>query len=236
MADNATTTPPAQGDDRLTNLQAEFNRKLENQQAELKKLSDTNAALADQLKKVTPKPTPKPEPQEEPLDQLFYKDPVAHAAKIKEMTKQEMREELRREQEVQQRTNNVLVRLSQEYPEYADTGSELSKKTLEIFSKYDDADKRDPKSIRVAALEAAQELGLKPMSKRSDDDKDSFSFGGNGYGGNRPTRDQNRPGKLDQRTEDLAALVGIKITDPKVKERLSQRAQRKNYRNYQSNK
>lgn len=234
MAENANPTPPAQGDDRLTNLQAEFNRKLENQQAELKKLSDTNAALADQLKKVTPKPAPK-EPQDEPLDQLFYKDPVAHAAKIKEMTKQEMREEFRRENEANQRMAGVINRLGQEYPEYNDPESTLTKKTLEIFGKMEESDKKNPTSLRVAALEAAQELGVKPRSKRTDDDE-SFSMSGGGYSGNRSNRDQARPGKLDQRTEDLAALVGLKITDPKVKERLTQRAQRKNYRNYQSNK
>lgn len=234
MADNANATPPAQGDDRLTNLQAEFNRKLENQQAELKKLADTNAALAEQVKKTVPKPAPK-ENQEEPLDQLFYKDPVAHAAKIKEMTKQEMREEFRRENEAQQRMAGVINRLGQEYPEYNDPESTLTKKTLEIFGKMDESDKKNPTSLRVAALEAAQELGVKPRSKRGDDDE-SFSFGGGGYSGNRPSNRQSQNPKLDQRTEDLAALVGIKVTDPKVKERLTQRASRKNYRNYQSNK
>jgi hypothetical protein len=169
-------------DDPITNFKAESARKFDNMNAELKKLQDTNAALASQLKQLAPKP--KPEPQDEPLDQLFYKDPVAHAAKIKEMAKQEMREEFRREQEGQQRFNGAIQRLAQEYPEYGNPESALSKRTIEIFGKMDEAEKKNPTSLRVAALEAAQELGVKPMSKRDPND-DSFSFGGGGYSGNR---------------------------------------------------
>lgn len=222
-----------QKEDRVANLQAEFARKFENQAAEVKKLADANAALASQLKQLQAPPHPKQESKEEALDELFYKDPAAHAAKIKEMTKTELRAELKREQEATSRMTNVINSLGRDYPEFNDPEAPLTRKTLEIFGAMDESEKKDPKAIRIAALEAAQELGVKPRSKRTDDESFSFGGGGSDY---RPSRQQQKNGKLDPRTEDFAALVGINLKDPKVAERLKARAQRTNYRNYQSNK
>lgn len=230
MADEAQSTP--QNEDRVANLQAEFARKFDNQAAEVKKLADANALLASQLKQVAPKP--KAEPTELPLDQLFYTDPDAHAAKIEARALAKFEAAQSAKEAAQTRMSGVINSLGRDYPEFNDPDADLTKKTLEIFGKMEESEKRDPKAIRIAALEAAQELGVKPKSKRTDEE--SFSFGGNN-GGNRPTSSsQQKNGKLDPRTEDLAALVGLDYRDPKVSERLKARAKRSNYRNYQSNK
>lgn len=216
-------------DDPIANLKSEFNRKFENQQKELKTLSDTNASLSAQLKQI--KPAAPTEPKKKPLDQIFYEDPEAHARILKDQAKAELKEELRQEQAQATRTSQAMAKMANEYPELTDQNSDLTKKTLEIYNAYSDDEKRDPKALRLAAFEAVQDLGVKPMSKRTDDEIFSLSQGG----GNRPPR-RGPSDKLDARTEDLAAVMGLDYRDPKVAARLKERAQRKNYKSYQSNK
>lgn len=209
-------TPPKDGgEDRVHNLKMEMDRKLGNAEAQMKKLADTNAALLKQIESLrAPAPVA---PKEKPIEDLIYDDPRQAVEKITQTVRTTLKKELDAEQLQQRKQTQTINELYSEFPEFADSNHDLTKKALEVYGKMDDAEKADPKALKLAAYQAAVELDVKPKSRRGDDD--SFSFGSTPSGG-RPRRDSS---KLDPKVADFARLMGVNIDDPKVAERMKAR-------------
>ena len=203
--------PPA---DELKNIKSEMNRKFEAMNAELKK---SNEALIAKLSELTkPKPAPQAQQQEEDISDLMYKDPQRFAQRIKQEAKEDIQKELSaREQETVKRTTTIN-QLYKEFPELALEDSDLTKLALSKYNENVKDTGATPAAYRAAVAEAALELGMKPKSKRAEDD--SFQVSGSG-GGNRSAR--KKDGELDSATVAAAQLMGV---DP---ERIKKR-QRKN--------
>lgn len=233
MSDQSTPAqgnPPATKEIPIENIKAEFDRKTTALSSQVQKLAETNATLMKQLEQFT-KPLQSQQPKEKPLSDLLYDNPDEAVRIIEERAEQRVMSKIEQRETAQQRQAQTINELYSQYPELAQTDHELTKAALERYGKMGDEEKRDPKALKVAALEAAQELGIKPKSKRTDDD--SFSFAGGNGSGNRSNR---KSDKLDPMILETAAAFGLDTSKPEVVERLRARSQRTDYRRYQSGK
>lgn len=201
-------------------------------------LAQQNEKLSKQLESmmsaITAVAQPKAVPvgDDDDLEVLAYKDPKAYARKIQEQAERRADALVNARLNAQQQTNAVLTQLTSDYPELADSNSELTKKAVEIYNSLSPAEKQSPTAYKVAVRDAAAEVGLLPKSKRKSSSGDDFSFGGGSAGsGNRS--ESRKADKLSNETLAFAEALGMDIKDKKVVERLQSRAQRKNWNRYE---
>jgi len=206
-----------QGEDPIVQLKGEFTRKLSNTESQLTELKKANDVLLHELKKLS-QPAPKPQAKEDDIESIMYTDPRRYTEMVEERAEARIMNKLNQANQVQQKQNNVISSLTNEYPELMNTDHELTRKAVEIYSQLPDEDKTSPMAYKLAVKEAAMELGVKPRSKRSDEE--SYAFGGSS------SQPRKKKESLDASTVDFARMMGLNVDDPKVKERLSKRAQR----------
>lgn len=171
-----TSSPDPSSPDMLKNMKEEFNRKISNVETTLK---ESNAQLLAQMQNLL---KPKVEPQIREgadLEDLFYKDPKAYAAKIEERTIENMDRRLQERETVAAQRNNVIAQLSREFPELAYDDHELTQLALKKYSELQKESGATPATYKAAVYEAALEHGIKPRSKRPDSD-DDFTLSGSG--------------------------------------------------------
>lgn len=200
--------------DPLKNLKAEMERKLSNSEARLSELQKTNELLFSKLNELTtPKAAPAPQKQVSMSD-LLYSNPEEYARIIEERAMERVAAQQQRAQKV----NGVISQLAQEFPELSDNNSSLTKRAVEIYNSLPPEEKQSSLSYRLAVKDAADELGLKPKSKRPVDDEPSFGSSGRSA--------PRRKDKLNPMTEVWATALGLDPSDPKVKARLVERQNR----------
>jgi hypothetical protein len=224
MSDDPTKNPPAEGGtpapSELTNLKAEMNRKLDNTNAQL------NAVL-EQLKAARAPAAPQaPATAPKAFEDVVYDDPKAAKELLKKELMAEFNEASSRQSQQTQKLQATVQRIFSEYPEFNDESNEVTKRAREIYATYAPED-QGPMALEAAARSAASEYGLKPKSKRTQND-DSFQLSGSASGA-RPAKKKD---EIDDETLLIAQLMGRDLDDPKVKERLKQSASRKNWKNY----
>jgi hypothetical protein len=185
----------------LLNLKSEMNRKIE--------------AL---------KPTPPPEPVR-PLQETLYDNPELAIEQITSSIESRLTSKL----EERENSKALAAKIYSDYPELEDPNNPLTQRANEIYTALSPTERKDPKALKSAVLEAAAEMALAPKSKRKttqSSDSDSFSLGSKGSG--------KRPAKKEEVTDNMlqtAALMGLDVKDPKVVERLRARTKR-SYGNY----
>lgn len=119
----------------------------------------------------------------------------------------------------QQQLSSTIVKLSQDFPEIQNANSKLSKKMVEFHDSLPKHLKETPEGYEMALLKASNELGMVPVKQRRSGDED-FSFGGEGsFSGEAPKAKQK---KIDPKTLQFAALMGMDINDKKVLESLQE--------------
>jgi hypothetical protein len=202
-------TPETQ--DPIKNLKAEIDRKLGNADSRMAELQKTNEALISKLNELT-KPTQAQKPAEPSMSDLLYSDPEKYAQLIQERAEQRAVERISRQQDKIAKVNGVIGQLAAEYPELSDSNHALTKKAVEIYNSLPEEEKQTSLAYKMAVREAAEELSVKPKSKRPVDDEPSFGSSG--------SRSGRRSQKLDSGTEQLARIFGIDTSDEKVKSRL----------------
>lgn len=228
--------PPTEGGEskptEITNLKAEFNRKLSNleeQNARLEQLIKMSLSSGSSPKTVH---TPNVEPDAK-LSDLIYTDPEKAAAIIQNkalesannMVNQRMADKTAREQ--------VAFQLVQEYPELNDQSSELYQETVKAYNKLSDTERLSPNSYKLAAREAAAVLGVLPNSKRQTSDNDNYSMKGSGSagaGGRQPRG--SRKSDIDPMTLEFSRLLGRDTSDPKVIDGLKKATERNAWNKY----
>lgn len=201
-------------------------------------LAQQNEKLSKQLEGMMAAITQvaKPQPQviesEDDLEVLAYKDPKAYARKVQEQAEKRADALVNARLNAQQQTNAVLTQLTGDYPELADSNSELTRKAVEIYNSLSPAERQSPSAYKVAVRDAAAEVGLLPKSKRKQSSSDDFSFGGGSSQSS--ARGEGRKGEqLSNETLAFAEALGMNIKDKAVVERLKSRAQRKNWNKYE---
>lgn len=127
------------------------------------------------------------------------------------------------------RRNQAIAQLVAEYPEATDTSNPMYKKVLEMHSSLPANLQETPEGYELAVSKAARMLGIAPKSARQTPSNDGFSFSSKSSG----AKVTSKKVELDDATLELAARVGMNINDPKVVERLQQRAQRKSWGRYE---
>ncbi len=220
--------------DPMQNLKAEYNRKLENMQANMQAtIAEQNRqlqAILDGL--VQSKQQQAPSAPAKSLKDLMYDDPEAFAEHIAQRADRVADEKINRTVQANQATQNVVFEMQNKFPEFAQSGSEAAKMALEKAQAVPQHLRGTPEGIRLAMQEAALELGLVPASKRRSSNNDDFSVSGqSSRGGNRSSS-----GKKDipEDTMTWARLLDPSIEgDPKRMEQLKKSVNRKNFNRYE---
>lgn len=195
--------------DPINNLKAEFNRKIENSNQQL-------LAAIENLKNAN-KPTPPPPGAPKKISDLIFED----ADQAAELIEQRAEERVMKRINQQQNLNNTFTQLYNDYPELSDDSSELTKMAKANLAQHSVADRQNPVLIKLAARDAAAELGVMPKSKRGSGDDYSFGGTGSSRGGKSPSKSKEDP--ADALILETAANIGLDIENPKVKERLLSR-------------
>jgi hypothetical protein len=231
--DNMSDETPKGGDastqnsDPTQNIKAEFGRKIGNLESEVSKLAQTNQQLLAHIQQmaVTNKPA---EPAKEDIEDLWYKDPRKAAAAIKNEAKREISEEMNRSSQAQAKQTQTLSQLVREYPELNDDSNPLTKKAVEIYQSMPEDEKSSPMAYKLAVKEAASELSVKPISKRSQEESDSYSVSGNSGSSYSPANTRKKKeDDIDQKTLEFAKLLGRPVDDPAYREKLKNLSKRK---------
>lgn len=116
----------------------------------------------------------------------------------------------------------TIKTLQSEYPELKNKDHAMTKEALRIFKSLPQ-DQRTSFGMKYAAMEAASQLGVLPVSKRENQEDDTFVVGG----GNRPIRPAApKEGELNDEQAAWAESMGL---DPK---RVAARATRTNWIKY----
>jgi len=206
--------PAAPAVDEIKNLKAEYSRKMSNLEEQLKKTNELLQA------RIAPKA---PSVEKEKIADVWYSDPEKAAALIQEQTAAQLEAKLAAQQAQQAKYSQTINQLYNEYPELQQEEGTLTKRAAEIYKGLTDEERAHPLAMRMAVKDAASELGIKPRSKRGEDD-DSFALGGGRGGEGRKKKD--RDGDLDPATLGFAKVMGLNVSDPKVLERLKARSKR----------
>jgi hypothetical protein len=209
----------AQGQpDDLKNLKAEFQRKHENALAE-------QAAIKQQLQALL-QTQQKPEPKTEEIDPY---DPDKYIAAIETRVEKKLqaeREAENRARQLEQRRQQAIVGLIQDYPELQDPTSDLVKETQAILSQLPPEEQSTSVAYKAAILEAAKNKGVQPRSKRSSGD-DSFQMGGSrGESGSKKSKEEFRP-KVEAWMELLKEHTNVDFNKPEVRARVKARQDRR---------
>jgi hypothetical protein len=206
--------------DPIKNLKAEFGRKQENIENQLKASQEALQAIMAKLDQQS-----KPAAATKPTKVSVFDDEEAFAASIKE----EVRKEFREEQQVTSQYQTIAGQLYNQYPELNDQGSELFKAAQEKLKGLSPEQMmKQPMLLKTAVLEAAAENGIRPRHKRSQDD-DNFSVGAGSAGRRSPSKPKD---ELDPQVLETARLMGRDVSDPKVVESLKKAAKRTNWGQY----
>jgi hypothetical protein len=212
-------------DDGLGNLKSEMNRKFSNFDERLAQVAQLNQQILEQLKNPTVPAKPAPRVEDE-ADTLIYDNPKAFVTKIKQEAKQEVLAEVQAQQarvsQFQDKQNQVLNQLVQDYPELSNMSHPLTQRTVKIYQSLAEEDKKNPIAYRMAALEAAAEMGLSPKSKRESNDSDDFTLGGS----NQPPKRKGKTSKDDEAMLEFASLMGVDVSKKETVERLQGRRDR----------
>lgn len=220
--------------DPLKNVKSEFDRKIGNVDQKLDQTNKTLAGLVTQLQAIAKTATPTKAPSEgnsiqKEIENSWYDNPSKAVHLIKEETKNELRKEIVDANVIQQKTTNTLNTLIRDFPELADQENEFTKRAVQLYSELPEDEKTSPAAYKAAVREAALEMGIKPRSKRSDEELDDFSLRGGGNFSGRSENNARKRNTLNPSVADFARLVGINPEDPKTKERLMSNHGRKRW-------
>lgn len=193
----------------IQNVKAEFNRKFDSV-------------------KTPPAPKPASEPKKA-LEELIYDDPAAAVDEITNSVTAKVTERFNQGARKQQ----TAQRLISEFPEIQDESHALTKKADEIYRSLPQDEQDHPMAYKTAVSEAALELGIAPKSKRKPvvEDDDSFVAPRGGSGEPRG-KSRRKEGELPEETVEIAALMGVDLSDAKTLERVKKNAKR-GYGEYQ---
>ena len=216
MSDENQNNEIESNEDPIQNLKAELSRKMGNYDAQFDDLKKTNEALLSQLQNLyNEKQTPTSSKNEKSLADIMYDDPEEYTRIIEERAVKKALDAQNATIRSQQEQQTVINNLINDYPELNQNDHGLTIRAVEIFNSLSDTEKNSNNSYRLAVREAASELGIKPKSKRKDQN-DNFSFGSKSSGV--PTSSKE---SVDDKTTEFAKIMGLDVSKKELKEKLS---------------
>ena len=208
--------------DPFVNLKSEMDRKLGNMASQLTELTETL-----KTKFIDP-PNPNrvdSNSKKQSFKEKFYNDEDAAVDELRSEIKQDIRQELGQER----KQTSILSSLYSDYPELTDLQNPLTQRAIAIHKGYDKADQANPTSLRLAALEAAQELDILPVRKRKSNQDEWTGHSGTNTNTSAPRQ---KRGEIPAETLGFAEAMGMNTKDPKVVEKLKERSKRQNWTRY----
>lgn len=212
----------------LTNFKAEINRKLENVTSQNKNANDTLLALANsvQARQIEAENAA----YKKRMDTLAAEEPSKFQeeveTRVKQVAEQVAVEAVSRattaNAQAQAKQAQVIGEITSNYPEINMPNHPMQKKVLELYNALPEDERNSSTAYRLIAKEAAEELGIKPMSKRSEEELDDFV--GYGRGSRGASAGRKRQG-VDPKTLQFAELMGINVNDEKIKKELEEYSQ-----------
>jgi hypothetical protein len=212
-------TPEA---DPIRQLKGEMNRKLEKFDGKFDELTKSNQQLMALLDKATRPAAPQKPAADDDMDKIMYSDPKRFAAIIQEQAETRIMERISNANAAQNVTQTVISELAAEYPELADKNAELTKKAVTILQSLPQHEQSTTAAYRFAVKQAAEDLSVKPRSKRDPDEFMGPSH--NPYGA--PRRREQSPAKIIERITPLAEAMGVDMSNPETQKRMAERAKR----------
>jgi len=214
--------------DLVGNLKSEMNRKLDNYGQQLASFQEENKkTLENLIQQLQPK---KKESQPSELGDLIYEDPNKAMQTMREQIRAELKREAEEDKakmvEFESYKQDILTEIVQDYPEVSNMAHPLTKKTVELHQKMPKNRQADPLSYKMAVLQAAAEMSIKPASQRSEDYEDDFTLGGSSKRESRAIQS-----KQEEKTKQFAAFMGLDVNDKKTMERIN-RHNRENWIDY----
>jgi hypothetical protein len=162
MSDESKAPDTSASPDLVTNLKAEMNRKISATEQQLAEVIRVNKALADQIGALT-RPAAAKQPK---LADMVYDDPEAFVATVEKRAEEKAWKRMEEVQSSQAAQTQTINQLYNTYPELADSDHPFTQKTLERYGQMSEAEKRDPRALKLAAMETAVDMDIKPKSKR----------------------------------------------------------------------
>jgi hypothetical protein len=162
---------------------------------------------------VTP---PAPEPTTKNIGALLYEDADKFAEAVASRAEQVATKRFGELSQQQAEQANVVGRLYKDFPELADANNPYTKAVLAEHSKLPESRRNDPRELRLIALETAADMEILPASKRKSSSPEPDVYGGG--------RGREREVSVDNKTLEFAKLLNLDVSDPKVVERLKERA------------
>lgn len=216
-------TKPAEGTTPAAKPEPSVQELLKNHKAETdRKLDNVLSQLKQSVEALNKKPA-SPQAPTKPLGDLIIEDPD----KAVEVITEKVRGDIDRKQAYENRRQQVMQEIYKDFPEAADTNSELFKAAAEKWNKLSQEEQASNYSLKGAILEAATELDLRPKSKRQAPTSEADSFTMGGYSGSSSLNRGKGKDDLPSEMTEFAKIMGINPDDPKVKERLKERSNRK---------
>jgi len=201
----------SQEQDPIKQIKSEFGRKQDNVMNELNALKAQLGQIADTV--ISAAATKKQEANGG--DDL--PDPIMDPKGYKEALKRELRTELDSSISMERERNQTLSTLVSQYPELQQADSELTKTALNIYNQLSPREKQSPAAYRLAVVQAAQETGVLPVNKRSNNkpsgDED-FTISSSSSSNTRRANTNKKEEALDDRTLEFARLLGRPVDSP----------------------
>lgn len=163
------------------------------------------------------------------LEELIYKDPRAYAKAVEARAVKKADEMINSRLQTQNEAQSVLASLAADYPELNDSGSELTKKAVQIYNNLPAAQRSNPLAYKIAVRDAAADMGILVKSKRKQTNDDGFAMDGGSGTSSGNTQRQRSSEKLDDKSLEFAERLGLNTKDEKVLKRLQERSKRKNW-------
>lgn len=223
MSDSSKSVEGSTQQDPIQNLKGEFNRKLEGLNGQISSLAEMNKTLLSKLDGLS-KPAPDTSGSSTDDASMIFEKPNEFIKKLKSEVLGEVDSRISTVQAHAAQTNQTVATLYDQYPELNSAASELSKKANEILQGMSNEERRNPKFLKVAVLEAAAELSIAPKKQRKAEDTEpdvSFGYRGGRFGGNEGTPKTLR--EAEGNMMELAELMGVKTSDKETAARLKSR-------------
>lgn len=220
--------------DRVKNLQAEMQRKIDNQAAALEKSAkETKAQLDAIMAALKPQQTAvtKPQATNKKIGDLLFDDPDAAVSEIAREVSQVVTQQVMGRVSSQDEMRNTAAKLETEYPEFSDRTSEHYKRVEEYYKNLPQGLQGTPQGLENAAYRAAAEYGLIPKSKRQTPQSDDFSVSSGGSARQRQSS-KSKSGEMRPEQEAFASLLGAPLNDPKFKEVFKKASSRTEWNKY----
>jgi hypothetical protein len=226
--------------DEIKNIKSEFARKTDNLQKMLEEQNKRSEAMLQamiqmqQQKAAAQQDIASSEDEYDvgvdPID-----DPKKFAAKVAakaaEKATRQVNEQNAANHRVQQEQQAALLSLVSDYPELNDVASDLYKQALQLTNAMPDSYRNSSIGLKAAVREAAANLGVLPVSKRTKTgDTDDFSVD-SPKTERKQRRNESEP-EIDPNALAFAELLGQPVNDPKYLERLKQASKRKDWKRY----